>query len=95
MNRTKVNYFIDIGLAISFFICFITGLIKWPGLIKIIGTSAYKVLHVKNITLLHDWSGLIMGLLVLIHLALHWNWIKAVTKTMLSGRKNNAKKVTE
>jgi len=82
MNRTKLNYFIDIGLAISFFICFITGLIKWPGLIKIIGVSAYKVLHVKNISILHDWSGLIMGLLVLVHLALHWKWLVCVTKSM-------------
>ena len=83
MNRTKLNYWIDIGLAISFLICFITGLIKWPGLIKIIGVSAYKVLHVKNISILHDWSGLIMGLLVLVHLALHWKWLVCVTKSMV------------
>lgn len=82
MNRTKLNYWIDIGLAISFFICFITGLIKWPGLIKIIGVSAYKVLHVKNISILHDWSGLIMSILVLVHLALHWKWLVCVTKSM-------------
>ncbi|MCK4927287.1 MAG: hypothetical protein KAS11_02385, partial [Candidatus Aenigmarchaeota archaeon] len=64
MDRMKLNFWIDVGLAISFFICFFTGLIKWPGLVKIIGVSAYKVLHVKNISVLHDWSGLIMGLLV-------------------------------
>ncbi len=82
MNRAKLNYWIDVGLAISFFTCFITGLIKWPGLIKLIGTSAYKILHIENISLLHDWSGLIMGLLVLIHLALHWKWIVSVTKNI-------------
>jgi len=89
MNRTRLNYWIDIGLAISFFTCFITGLIKWPGLIKLIGTSAYRTLHVRNISLLHDWSGLIMGLLVIIHLALHWKWIVVVTKSMFKkGDKN-------
>ena len=82
MNKTKLNYWVDVGLALSFFVCFFTGLIKWPGLIKIIGTSAYKILHTKNISLLHDWSGLIMGLLVVIHLILHWKWIVAVTKTI-------------
>ena len=82
MNRTMLNYWIDVGLALSFFICFVTGLIKWPNLIKIIGVSAYKVLHVRNISMLHDWSGLIMGLLVLIHLALHWEWIVCVTKSI-------------
>ena len=81
MNRTKLNYWIDIGLAISFLISLITGLIKWPGLIKLIGTSAYKILYVKNISLLHDWSGLIMGMLVLTHLVLHWKWIVSFTKS--------------
>lgn len=82
MNRTKLNYWIDIGLALSFLTCFITGLIKWHGLIRIIGTSAYKTLHFTNISLIHDWSGLIMGVLVLIHLGLHWKWIVAVTKSI-------------
>ena len=69
MNNLKLNYWVDVGLAISFIVCFITGLIKWPGLIKIIGVSAYKTLSFSNISMLHDWSGLIMGLLVLVHLA--------------------------
>jgi hypothetical protein len=81
MNNLKLNYWIDVGLAISFFSCFITGLIKWPGLIRIIGTSNYKILYFGNISRLHDWSGLIMGLLVLIHLTLHWNWIVSVTRS--------------
>jgi len=87
MNKAKLNYWIDIGLAISFFVCFITGLIKWPGLIKIIGVSIYKVLHVGNISMLHDRSGLIMGLFVLIHLALHWKWIVSMTKNMVFRKK--------
>jgi uncharacterized protein DUF4405 len=91
MNRTKLNYWIDIGLAISFFTCFITGLIKWPGLVRIIGVSAYRTLHVKNISMLHDLSGLIMGLLVIIHLALHWKWIVAVTKSIFKRGKKECK----
>jgi hypothetical protein len=82
MNKTKLNYWIDLGLAVSFLICFITGIIKWPGLIKIIGTTAYKAIHFKNISNIHDISGLIMGLLVLIHLLLHWKWIIAMTKNI-------------
>ena len=85
MNKTILNYWIDIGLAVSFFICFITGLIKWPGLIKIIGVSTYRTLSFSNISMWHDWSGLIMGLLVLVHLVLHWNWIVAVTKRIFMG----------
>ena len=82
MNKTILNYWIDVGLAISFFICFITGLIKWPGLIKLIGVSTYRTLSFSNISMLHDWSGLIMGLLVLVHLVLHWGWIVAISKSI-------------
>jgi hypothetical protein len=82
MNNVKLNYWIDVGLAISFFTCFYTGIIKWPGLIKIIGVSTYKILYFGNISRLHDLSGLIMGLLVLIHLVLHWKWIVSVTKSI-------------
>ncbi len=83
MNRAKLNYWIDVGLAISFLISLTTGLIKWPGLIYTIGVPAYKVLHVRNISTIHDWSGLVMGLLVIIHLILHWNWIVSMTKNMI------------
>ena len=89
MNKLKLNYWVDVGLAISFFICFVTGLIKWPGIIKIIGTSAYNILRFGNISLLHDWSGLIMGLLVLVHLVLEWNWIVTVTKSFFKKIKND------
>ena len=88
MNKTiLINYWIDIGLAISFFICFITGLIKWPGLINIIGPDAYMFLHIKSISIIHDLSGLIMGILVIIHLVLHWKWIVSVTKKIFSRNK--------
>ena len=82
MNRLKLNYWIDVALAISLFISFSTGLAKWPGIIKIIGVSAYRFLHVPSISVWHDWSGLVLGLLVLIHLVLHWNWIVAATKSI-------------
>ena len=93
MNNLKVNCWVNIGLMISFLVCFVTGLIKWPGLIKIIGTSWYGVLHVRNISLLHDWSGLIMGLLVLFHLVLNWNWMVMVTKKIF--KRNEDKEVFE
>jgi len=89
MNRAKINYLIDIGLAISFFVCFITGLIKWPGLVKTIDANFYGLLSNRKISMLHDLSGLIMGILVMVHLALHWKWVVAMTKNFFSGKKDN------
>lgn len=32
------------------------------------------------ISILHDWSGVVMAILVLAHLILNWDWIMSMTK---------------
>ena len=81
MNKLKINFWVDVGLAVTFFGSFITGLVKWPGLLRWFGLT-HRSLPMKEITLIHDWSGLIMGLIVLVHLILHWNMIVCMTKNM-------------
>lgn len=90
MNKLKLNYWIDIGLAITFLSAFITGIVKWPGLIRLFGIT-HRSLPMVQITFIHDWTGLIMGILVFIHLALHWNWIVCVTKRIFQGDKKECK----
>ena len=82
MNKGRLNYWIDIVLAISFLICFVTGMLKWPSAYKLIGTEIYRNISMQKMSRLHDISGLIMGLLVFIHLALHWSWISSMTKSL-------------
>lgn len=96
MNRSVLNYWIDAGLAVSFVLVFFTGLMKWPGLIKLIGVDVYRALPMRNVSFIHDWSGLIMGLLVFVHLALHWKWIVSMTKNIFrkSGKKEQETKET-
>ena len=81
MNKSKVNYWVDIVMGIAFLLVFITGVIKFPELTQHF-TGIYRVFSAYKINKLHDWSGLIMGILVFIHLALHWNWLVAMTKNM-------------
>ncbi len=69
MNRTKLNFLVDVGLAVSFFVCFITGLVKLPMLNRLFG------LLPGELTVVHDLSGVMLGVLVFIHLVLHWRWI--------------------
>jgi len=38
------------------------------------------------ITKIHDFSGLAMGLLVLVHIIMHWRWIVSFTKKLLGGK---------
>lgn len=80
-KKTLVDYWVDIGLVITFLLTFLTGLIKWPGLVKLLGEN-YLKLPLRAFTLIHDWSGLLMGVLVIIHIITHWKWIVRMTKTI-------------
>lgn len=86
MDRGVLNYIIDAGLALTFLIVFLTGIVKWPGLIYKFGLT-YADLPMRTLTLLHDWAGLAMGLLVLVHIILHWRWIVAFTKKIFGKKK--------
>ena len=82
--KAKINYLVDMGMAISFIAAFMTGLIKWQGLIRLFGLR-HKLLPMEAITLLHDWSGVLLGVLVLVHLILHWRWMVCMTKSLFKG----------
>lgn len=84
MNKTFLNYFVDIGIAISFFTCFITGLLKWHGIINIIGLELYRAVSSRSLSSIHDWSGVVVGVLIIVHLILHFTWIKSVTKNIFT-----------
>lgn len=85
MNKNELNYWIDIGLVISFFICFVTGVIKFRDLWLKLGIDSSN-LYFKSINSLHDLSGMILGMLVIIHLILHWKWLIVMTKKRIKGK---------
>ncbi len=35
-----------------------------------------------EISVIHDWSSVAMGVLVVVHLGLHWKWIVTMAKKM-------------
>ncbi|MCP4646693.1 MAG: DUF4405 domain-containing protein [bacterium] len=79
MQRATLNYIIDLGLFISFLSVSVTGILKYPGLVQNLGIS-YRDIPFNVITPLHDASGVVMTVLVLVHLVLHWGWIVGMTK---------------
>lgn len=83
MSR-KINYFIDIGLLFLFIANFGTGfikfLVKYPAVLRVLGIQSLPMYTLSEI---HDWSGLFMGILILIHLLLHWRWIVAMTRALI------------
>jgi hypothetical protein len=77
LRKRYVNYFIDLGMLISFLIVFITGILKFPAFL-LIGGYFYTVSEI--IFILHDWFGIIIAVLAVTHVILHWKWIIRMTK---------------
>jgi hypothetical protein len=86
MRRADLKYGIDIGLIVTFVLCFVTGVVKLPALLEITGLT-HHLGRYRGITMVHDASGVAMGLLVLAHLVLNWPWLVAMTRQIL-GRKS-------
>jgi hypothetical protein len=82
MRRAHLKYGIDIGLLITFILCFFTGIVKFPALLDFNWLTRH-VIRFKYVTLVHDWSGVAMGILVLAHLVLNWGWIMAMTRQLV------------
>jgi hypothetical protein len=82
MDKTKIKYAIDLGLVVAFVLSFGTGLIKFPMIRQVLAT-ARVVLPSHDINFIHDWAGISMGTLILLHLIFNFSWIIAMTKKYL------------
>jgi hypothetical protein len=85
MKRNVALYIVDVLLFIFSIIVVITGVIKFPGLLPILKIDPFS-LPQAEITFLHDWIGIVLIILTLIHLALNWKWIQAMTNKLINRR---------
>lgn len=76
------KYLVDVGLGISFFLCFTSGVAKLPGFVRFFQRAAID-LPWDRIDLLHDGSGVLLGIFALVHLALNRKWLVSVTRKLL------------
>jgi hypothetical protein len=76
------KYLVDVGLGVSFFFCFVTGIIKLPGFVRFFHRAAID-LPMDRIDMLHDGSGIVLGIFALVHLALNWKWLVSVTRKLI------------
>ncbi|MBW2992268.1 DUF4405 domain-containing protein [Candidatus Woesearchaeota archaeon] len=75
----KANYFVDLGMGIAFVLVACTGIIKFPGLLRSLGVDTLNMPW-RQISLIHDWSGIVLAAFVLAHLIIHRKWIISMTK---------------
>ena len=91
-NKARINYYVDIIIAISFVVAALSGMILFFA-----GSGGYQggrnpryaqeVLGVSRLLWkdLHDWGGIIMLGGVFLHLVLHWKWIVCMSRNVFRG----------
>ena len=84
LNKRNIYYIIDLGLLVSFMLIFITGLLK---LLDIYGYIFYPTGFLVNVSIVHNWSGLSLGIIGSLHAILHLKWFVRKTKQLLRGTK--------
>ena len=65
-NKIKLNFWLDAVILIAFLVTAVTGVLLWLGA----GRGALLASHA--------WSGVILLAGIILHLALHWDWVKCV-----------------
>ena len=86
MGKSKINYFVDLLMLISFIINAITGLIIFfflPLGVRKGGYQEFLGIIKQNWVDVHNWSGFLLIIFVAIHLILHWNWFVRMTKSLI------------
>ena len=85
MSKLKLNYLVDFLAAISFLIVAKTGLIIFFFLPEGVRRGGYQEFFgiTKNTYVgIHNWSGIILIILIVFHFILHWQWIVCTTKNL-------------
>lgn len=80
-----MNYIIDMLMLASAFLCTLTGIIKWPDLLRMLGGSSQNLL-MELVSAVHDWSGLAVILLAIVHIAMHRKWLALMTRSYILRR---------
>ena len=99
--KAKVNYWVDIIIAVAFVLSLVSGLTLYLG-----PSGGYQggrnPAYGQTILLLshhawselHTWSSIAMAAGAFVHLVLHWNWLVCMTRNIFIKRKKSRALVT-
>jgi amino acid transporter len=83
--RLSYNIVLDVIIAVSFLVCWISSLyfLVYPD-----GGTASPIMLFNRTTwdLIHTWSGVLMTITAVLHFVLHWKWVTNITGKMFAKR---------
>ena len=78
MNKAAKLWFVNIISFVLFSILTLTGLINWLFVPRGGGSEGGFAVHLRHfLREVHEWTALMFIVMILIHLALHWTYIKS------------------
>lgn len=76
LSKNKLNLLTNFISLFLFTICAITGILKFPAITNLL--HLYDLFTYKAITTVHDLSGLLLVIFILIHIMLHGYYFKKI-----------------
>ncbi len=92
MNKNKLNFLVDFLAFVAFLLVAKTGLIIFfflPGGVRQGRYQEFWGITKATYSTIHDWAGIALIVLVIIHLILHWRWIVCNFKNVFKKQDNN------
>lgn len=83
MKKNTINFLVDIPLLICFIVVGTLGLSIFPGLLRTIGINLNNLPKIQ-FYFYHHWFGLLLIIISLIHITLHLQWYKNLTKKIFN-----------
>ncbi len=84
MTKNKLNFIVDSLAFVAFLIAAKTGLIIFfflPAGIQRGGYQEFWGIQKSTYSAIHDWAGIILAVLVIVHIVSHWQWITFTIKS--------------
>jgi thiamine transporter ThiT len=78
MNRNRLYIAVDILAALAFIVSFISGYIMAEGFEQPARGATFLSLARGDWAEIHSSASWLLLILILIHLVVHWNWIKNI-----------------
>lgn len=89
MPKPKVNYIIDVIMVLLFLGVAKSGIVLYfflPAGQRRGGWQTFFGLTKHTWSAIHNWCGLLLIALILVHIILHWKWILEMTKNIFKGK---------
>ncbi|MDD3487378.1 MAG: DUF4405 domain-containing protein [Candidatus Moranbacteria bacterium] len=83
MAKAKTNYIIDFLLLVSFLVTAVSGFVMAAALPSGVGrgsSQSFLGIARHGWVGIHDFFGIVLVILVILHFILHWNWLACMTK---------------